>query len=164
MEHKLDRELEEFRKIMDVPSTFEEGFKWSSLFGAIFVALLMVPGAIYMGLLAGTGIGSAAQWVTVILFIEVARRAHKYLNKSEIFVLFFMAGSMMGAATTGGLLWQQFFAQSDAAAANGLTDRLVERFSEITDFNRVIGVNHNSFHSSSFQIWNPSGYFVASGR
>ncbi|MBO4344399.1 MAG: hypothetical protein J5833_01510 [Victivallales bacterium] len=124
MEHKLDKELEEFRRIMDVPSTFEEGFKWSSLFGAIFVALLMVPGAIYMGLLAGTGIGAAAQWVTVILFIEVARRAHKYLNKSEIFVLFFMAGSMMEAATTGGLLWQQFFAQSDAAAANGLLDKI----------------------------------------
>ncbi|MGI6356147.1 MAG: peptide transporter [Lentisphaerae bacterium] len=124
MEHRVDRELEEFRRIMEVPSTFEEGFRWSSLFGAIFVALLMVPGAIYMGLLAGTGIGSAAQWVTVILFIEVARRAHRYLNRSEIFVLFFMAGSMMGAATTGGLLWQQFFAQSDAAAANGLADQL----------------------------------------
>ena len=64
MEHKLDKELDEFRKIMEVPSTFVEGFQWSALFGAIFVALLMVPGAIYMGLLAGTGIGSAAQWVT----------------------------------------------------------------------------------------------------
>ena len=124
MEHKLDKELDEFRKIMEVPSTFVEGFQWSALFGAIFVALLMVPGAIYMGLLAGTGIGSAAQWVTVILFIEVARRAHRYLNKSEIFVLFFMAGSLMGAATTGGLLWQQFFAQSDAAAANGLLGQI----------------------------------------
>lgn len=124
MEHRVDKELDEFRRIMEVPSTFEEGFRWSALFGAIFVALLMVPGAIYMGLLAGTGIGSAAQWVTVILFIEVARRAHRYLNRSEIFVLFFMAGSMMGAATTGGLLWQQFFAQSDAAAANGIVDQI----------------------------------------
>ena len=124
MEHRIDKELEEFRRIMEVPSTFEEGFRWSALFGAIFVALLMVPGAIYMGLLAGTGIGSAAQWVTVILFIEVARRAHRYLNRSEIFVLFFMAGSMMGAASTGGLLWQQFFVQSDAAAANGIVDQI----------------------------------------
>ncbi len=122
--HKIDKELEEFRRIMEVPSTFEEGFRWSALFGAIFVALLMVPGAIYMGLLAGQGIGGAAQWVTVILFIEVAKRAHQYLNKSEIFVLFYMAGALMGAATTGGLLWNQFFIQSDAAAANGLTDLL----------------------------------------
>ena len=71
---RIDKELDEFRRIMDVPSTFDEGFRWSALLGAIFVALLMVPGAIYMGLLAGVGIGGAAQWVTVILFIEVARR------------------------------------------------------------------------------------------
>jgi hypothetical protein len=116
---------------MEVPDTFEEGFRWSSLMGAIFVALLMVPGAIYMGLLAGVGIGSAAQWVTVILFIEVARRAHKHLGKSEIFVLFFMAGAMMGGLGLGvqggrpaGLLWNQFFIQSDAAAANGIADQI----------------------------------------
>ncbi len=124
MRHKPDQELEEFRRLMEVPSTFEEGFRWTALFGALFVALLMVPGAIYMGLLAGTGIGSAAQWVTVILFIEVARRAHRYLNKSEIFVLFFMTSSLMGAAGAGGMLWRQFFAQSDAAAANGLINIL----------------------------------------
>ncbi|MBN2451659.1 MAG: peptide transporter [Lentisphaeria bacterium] len=121
MARKLDRELEEFRRIMEVPSTFEEGFRWSSLAGAFFVAILMVPGAIYMNLLAGVAIGGAAQWVTVILFIEVARRAHRHLNKSEIFVLFFMAGSMIGGMSGGGLLWNQFFIQSDAAAANGIT-------------------------------------------
>lgn len=123
MKKRIDNELEEFRKLMDVPSVFEEGFRWSAIFGALFVAMLMVPGAIYMGLLAGTGIGSAAQWVTVILFIEVARRTHRYLAKSEIFVLFFIASSLMGAAS-GGLIWQQFFAQSDAATANGLTNLL----------------------------------------
>lgn len=126
---RIDKELDEFRRIMDVPSTFDEGFRWSALLGAIFVALLMVPGAIYMGLLAGVGIGGAAQWVTVILFIEVARRAHKHLNKSEIFVLFFMAGSMMGglglaSGRTSGLLWDQFFVQSDAAAANGIANEI----------------------------------------
>lgn len=125
----IDKELEEFRRIMEVPSTFEEGFRWSALLGAVFVALLMVPGAIYMGLLAGVGIGGAAQWVTVILFIEVARRAHQHLNKSEIFVLFFMAGSMMGGlglagGRTSGLLWDQFFVQSDAAAANGIANEI----------------------------------------
>ncbi|MCK5801902.1 MAG: OPT/YSL family transporter [Lentisphaeria bacterium] len=131
MARRIDKELEEFRRVMEVPSTFEEGFRWSSLLGAVFVALLMVPGAVYMGLLAGVGIGAAAQWVTVILFIEVARRAHKHLNKSEIFVLFFMAGAMMGGLGLGvqggrptGLLWNQFFIQSDAAAANGIAGQI----------------------------------------
>jgi hypothetical protein len=123
-EHKIDSELEEFRQVMEVPSTFEDGFNWTSLLGAIFVALLMVPGAIYMGLLAGVdSIGSASQWVTVILFIEVAKRAQKNLKRAEIFVLFFMAGSAMGLPF-GGLLWNQFFIRSDAAIATGIASDL----------------------------------------
>ena len=131
MPKRIDKELEEFRRVMEVPSSFEEGFRWSSLLGALFVALMMVPGAIYMGLLAGVGIGPAAQWVTVILFIEVARRAHRHLSRSEIFVLFFMAGAMMGGlglgvqgGRPGGLLWNQFFINSDAAAATGIADQI----------------------------------------
>jgi hypothetical protein len=108
---------------MEVPSTFEEGFSWTSLVGAIFVALLMVPGAMYMNLLAGGGIGRAAQWVTVILFIEVARRAHKELRRSEIFVLFYMASAVM-AQPFSGLLYNQFFAQSQAAAGMGVAEKL----------------------------------------
>ena len=124
MAERMDKELEEFRSVMEVPSTFEEGFRWSSLAGALFVALLMVPGAIYMGLLAGVGsVGAASQWVTVILFIEVARRAHRHLNKSEIFVLFFMAGAAMGMPFSG-LLWNQFFVNSEAAAATGIAEQL----------------------------------------
>ena len=142
--HKIDKELDEFRKIMEVPSTFEEGFNWTALFGAIFVALLMVPGAIYMGLLAGQGIGDAAQWVTVLLFLEVAKRAHRYLNKSQIFVLFYMAGALMGAATTGGLLWQQFFIQSDAVAANGMTTQIPRWYAPSLESTSY--VNRTFFH------------------
>ncbi len=132
-EHKIDKELEEFRQVMEVPSTFEDGFNWTSLLGAIFVALLMVPGAIYMGLLAGVdSIGSASQWVTVILFIEVAKRAQKTLKRAEIFVLFFMAGSAMGLPF-GGLLWNQFFIRSDAAIATGIAADLPKWFAPAVD-------------------------------
>jgi len=124
MARRTDKELEEFRSVMEVPSSFEEGFNWTALIGAIFIALLMVPGAIYMGLLAGVGnIGAASQWVTVILFIEVAKRAHKTMKKAEIFVLFFMAGAAMGMPFSG-LIWNQFFARSDAAIAAGIADQL----------------------------------------
>lgn len=133
MSQKIDKELEEFRQVMEVPSTFEDGFNWTSLLGAIFIALLMVPGAIYMGLLAGIdSIGSASQWVTVILFIEVAKRAQKSLKKPEIFVLFFMAGAAMGMPFNG-LLWNQFFVRSDAAIANGIADQLPIWFAPAAD-------------------------------
>ena len=120
---KLDRELEQYRRLMEPPGTYEDGFTWSSLIGAIFVALLMVPGAMYMNLLAGYGIGPAAQWVTVILFIEVARRAHRTLKRPEIFVLFYMAGAVM-AQPFSGLLYNQFFAQSQAATGMGIVEKL----------------------------------------
>jgi len=117
---RIDKELEQYRNLMEVPSTFQDGFSWTSLVGAIFVAVLMVPGAMYMNLLAGQGVGPAAQWVTVILFIEVARRAHKHLSKPEIFVLFYMAGAAMQQPFSG-LLYNQFFAQSQAATGMGVS-------------------------------------------
>lgn len=120
---KLDKELEIYRNLMQVPDTFEEGFSWTSLVGAIFVALLMVPGAMYMQLLAGFGIGPAAQWVTVILFIEVARRAHKSLKRAEVFVLFYMAAAAM-AQPFSGLLYNQFLVQSRAATGMGIADKI----------------------------------------
>ncbi len=117
---KIDRELEQYRSLMTVPETFEEGFSLSSFIGVMFIALIMVPGAIYMGLLAGAGIGPAAQWVTVILFIEIAKRANAKLNRAQLFVLFYMAGSVVSSAEGGGLLWTQFLVRSDAAMSFGL--------------------------------------------
>ena len=127
---RADAELEEFRNLLQPPSTFEEGFTWPACFGSLFVALVMVPGAIYMALIAGTQIGPAAQWVTVILFIEVARRAHKALKKAEIFTLFYLTGAIMAPAAVatglfqGGLrlLWSQFYVQSSAAQASGIAE------------------------------------------
>ncbi|MCK4603002.1 MAG: peptide transporter, partial [Phycisphaerae bacterium] len=124
---RYDKELEQYRSLMEVPSTFEDGFSWTSLVGAMFVAMLMVPGAMYMQLMAGIGVGPAAQWVTVILFIEVARRAHKNLSKPEIFVLFYMAGAVM-AQPFSGLLYNQFFAQSRAAVGMGIAEHLPQWF------------------------------------
>jgi len=128
----IDHELEEFRGLLQPPGSYEDGFSWAAFLGALFVALLMVPGSIYMTLIAGMSVGPAAQWVTVILFIEVARRANKHLKRAEIFTLFYLAGAIMVSASMaqgqfqGGLgaLWSQFFAQSDAARASGIAEHL----------------------------------------
>ena len=77
-------------------------------------------------------VGPAAQWVTVILFIEAARRANKHLRRAEIFTLFYLAGAIMITASMaqgsfqGGLgaLWSQFFVQSDAARAAGVAENV----------------------------------------
>jgi hypothetical protein len=129
---RIDKEMEEFRGSMEVPSTFEDGFRWSSLLGALFVALLMVPGTIYMGMLAGTGIGTAAQWVTVIMLIEVAKRTHRSLGKAEIFVLFYMSAGAR-AMPFSGLLWNQYFVRSAAASAAGIAEDLPRWFAPSPD-------------------------------
>lgn len=131
-ERRADTELEEFRNLMKPPGTFDEGFSWAAFLGALFVAILMVPGSIYMTLIAGMSVGPAAQWVTVILFIEVARRANKQLKRAEIFTIFYLASAIMVSVSMaqgqfhGGLsaLWSQFFVQSDAARAAGIADQL----------------------------------------
>lgn len=118
-----DKELNQYRNLMTPPGTFEDGFKWSSLVGALFIGLVMVPGSIYMHLLAGLGVGRAAQWVTVILFLEIAKRAHKNLSKAEMFILFYMAGAVI-IAPFEGLLWAQFFVQSKAVVGQGMADQI----------------------------------------
>jgi len=116
-----DKELEEYRQIMEVPKEFEDGFSWSSLIGTLFLSLILIPGCIYMELVAGMGIGGAAKWVTIILFVEVAKRANQKLSRAQIFILFYITGMVMGAASTHSLLFRQFLVRSEAAVAYGIT-------------------------------------------
>jgi len=122
-----DKELQEFRDLMKAPDRYEDGFGWGTVLMALFVGLVMAPSQLYMSLVAGVGIGGAANWVTVILYVEIARRAFKKLKRPEIFLLFYMCGGMM--ATGGeGLIRNQFFVQSEAARKLGLFDLIPDWF------------------------------------
>jgi len=116
-----DKELKEYRDLLQPPEKFEEGFGWKSIVGAIFIGFLMMPGSMYLSLVIGTGIGPAARWVTIILFAEIAKRAFVRLRQQEIFVLYYMAGAAL-ASPFSGLLWNQYLVQSDAAQMLGLTN------------------------------------------
>ncbi|MDP6360071.1 MAG: peptide transporter, partial [Planctomycetota bacterium] len=69
---KEDQEFQEFRNLMTRPEVFEDGFGWRTVIMGLFVGLLMTPAQLYMQLVAGVEMGSAAQWVTVILYVEVS--------------------------------------------------------------------------------------------
>ncbi len=81
----------------DVGPQFEDGFSWKVVAGAFFVGLIMMPGAIYLGLVAGASLGQAAQWVTIVLFSEVARRSFMPLKRQEIYCIYYMAGALAGS-------------------------------------------------------------------
>lgn len=116
---------------------FQSGFSARVVAGALFIALVMMPGLIYMGLMVGTNIGSGAEWVTVLLFLELARRSYQALKRQELIVIHHMAvtltGSMGGIMLAGGvfanLIWQQYLKQSDAYRNFNLTDQMPRWFS-----------------------------------
>jgi hypothetical protein len=63
-------DLESYRGLMEPPKKFTEGFTGRTVIGAFFVGFIMMPGAIYMGLIAGVSLGAAAEWVTINQFSE----------------------------------------------------------------------------------------------
>lgn len=116
---------------------FEEGFNVKTIIAALFIGFIMIPGTIYLSLVNGTGIGGAASWVTVILFIEIAKRSFVKLKQQEIYIIFIIAsglinaGVVMGASglvISGGIfgapIWDQYFRQSPYAESFGLKDKI----------------------------------------
>jgi hypothetical protein len=120
MAMKEDKEFLEFRNLMATPTVFEDGVNMRTVIMALFVGFLMTPTQMYMQLVAGIEMGSAAQWVTAILYIEIARRALTKMKRPEIFVLFYMCGAVIHSG--GGLLWQQFLVQSQEMQKLGITE------------------------------------------
>jgi len=118
----MDKELEQYRSLLAEPTEFKDGFGWSAIIGVIFCGLIMLPGSIYLNLMTGGSIGTAAQWVTVILFTEVMRRAMKSLNKQEIVILLNAAATMVGGGLIAQLVFRAYIVRSDAIRDAGMRD------------------------------------------
>ena len=115
-----NQDIERAREILEDVSgddfkhqKFEDGLTIRTMIGALFVGFIMMPGAMYLGLVAGQGLGPAAAWVTVVLFSEIARRSFQPLKKQELYMLLYIAGGLVGAAGAGfhSLIWYQYLVQ-----------------------------------------------------
>ena len=117
-----NQEIEEYRDLMQVPDRFENGFTIKAILGVLFVAFIMVPGNMYLSLMIGGSLGAAAEWVTIILFAEITKRSFSSLRRQEVYVLFYVAGSLIAAETGAfeGLLYNQYLVQSPAAKQFGI--------------------------------------------
>ncbi|TVR46385.1 MAG: peptide transporter, partial [Planctomycetota bacterium] len=116
-----DKELGQYRDLVKPLGYFEEGFNWKTAIGTMFIALIMLPASMYMQLMIGeVSLGPAAQWVTVILFLEMAKRARTFLKPAEIFILQSMIMIFIGLSPIEGFFWRQYIVQSDAARSFGL--------------------------------------------
>lgn len=109
---------------MDYPERFESGFDIKAIIGAIFAGFVMMPGAIYLSLITGGGLGAAAQWTIVILFTEIARRSFVTLRRQEIFILFYIAGALSTGGAFAGFITDQYFVQSPPAKGLGIANQV----------------------------------------
>lgn len=145
------REDEEIDLFEDEP--YAEGFSWKTVWGALFVGFIMLPGSIYLGLVVGAALGAAAQWVTIIIFVEIAKRTFVRLKRQEIMILYGVAGSLVviggklgtGAALFGGsfgsLIWDQYLVQSPQAEGFGIADKIPTWIVPARDSEALIGRN-----------------------
>ena len=131
----MDKEIEQFEPEISEP--FVEGFNIKTVLAALFIGFIMLPGSIYLGLITGGGLGGAAQWVTVILLVEIAKRSFITLKKQEVYIVYIIAAStvsaglVLGAAglilqggAFGDLIWKQYLVQSTYAKSYGLTPHI----------------------------------------
>jgi len=133
----MNQEIKEEVYQPEIQEPFQEGFNRKTVFAALFIGFIMLPGSIYLGLITGAGLGGAAQWVTVILLVEIAKRSFVQLKRQEIYIVYMIArslvaaGLVLGAASLvlqGGafsdLIWKQYLVQSPYAKSFGLTPHI----------------------------------------
>ena len=97
-------------EIVPSDTPYQWGFTWNTVVAAIFVGFVMMPGAIYMGLFTG-GTIVAADWVTIILFIEIAKRTFVKLRTQEIIIMYWVASGLATMGPFSGMIWNQYLVQ-----------------------------------------------------
>ncbi len=143
---RQDAEIQEYRNLMETPTEYVDGFTWRTVAGVLFIAAVMMPSAIYLGLTVGEAMGPAAVWVTIILFADVARRSFKPLKRQEIYLLHYAAGSLIalmgGVALSGGpfasMIWRQYLRTSAAAESFGIAHEIPAWVVPAADSNAII--------------------------
>ncbi len=114
------RAEEDYLKIREEqgePTEFAEGFGIKAVLAGLFVAFIVMPGSMFMWLMLGQQLGTPAVWVTLIIFLEIAKRCRSTLTRQEMFVIWSVTFGILTAATGPGMnfIWMQYFVRSDAA-------------------------------------------------
>jgi len=102
-------------EIVPEGTPYQSGFNWNIVFAALFVGFVMMPGAIYLGLITGQTIAGAADWVTIILFIEIAKRSFVKLRAQEIIIMYWIAAGLATMGPFQGLIMNQYLVQCPMA-------------------------------------------------
>ncbi len=124
---KVEEEYLALREDEETPTEFKDGFGWMAILGGLFVGFFIVPGAMYISLMLGQGLGAVADWVTLILLIEIAKRCRRYPTKQEMILIFSVASGVLGMSAGGlfgGFVHMQYLVQSEAARSFDIAPRI----------------------------------------
>ena len=142
-----DKEIELYRTLLETPTEFKDGFGWATVAGIFFCGLIMMPGGIYLGLMTGYGLGMAASWVTVILFMEISRRALQPLSKQNLVILLHAAHVMMAGhvlfpgGPMGWMVYKSYLVGSEAVRDAGMLGAFPSWFTPAYDSPAILERN-----------------------
>lgn len=108
----------ELRNEQEEPTEFRDGFGLKAILAGLFVTFVVMPGSMFMWLMLGQQLGVPAVWVTLIIFLEIAKRCRTTLTRQEMFVIWSVTWGILGAAIMRQgmtFIWMQYFVRSDAA-------------------------------------------------
>ncbi len=124
---RYEDEFKDLRFDEDVPKEYRDGFGWKAVLGGLFVGFFIVPASMFLSLVVGETLGQAAVWVTIILFIEISKRVRTKLEVQEIYILFVVAGGVLGLGQGlfgGQFIHMQYMVRSPAAKIFEIADRI----------------------------------------
>jgi len=106
----------------------KSGLTFISLLALLYVALVLEPAAIYLGLLSSTGgwvSGYMIQFVVLMLFSEIASlMMGRNLTPQEGTIIFFLSPIMAGGGVFGGLLINLYYRQCPYTIQTGIADKI----------------------------------------
>jgi len=109
----------QLREEQEEPTEFAEGWGIKAFLAGLFVALVVMPGSMFMWLMLGQQLGTPAVWVTLIIFLEISKRCRTTLTRQEMFVIFSVTWGVLGTAVPGwwmdAFVGMTYFVRSDAA-------------------------------------------------
>lgn len=82
---------------MQTEQEFYPGLTWRSILAMITAALIFLPSSIYLWFAVGSGVSTAATYVTAILFTALTQIYGRRLSKQELFIIYSIVGGIGGA-------------------------------------------------------------------
>lgn len=94
------------------PIRFKSGITWRSILAVVLSAVVMMPISLYLSLISGTTLASAAVFLNVILFTELSRLMGSPLSTQEVFVIYSGSGLATGAIPFLEMVYRAYYVSS----------------------------------------------------